>query len=100
MCRVIIVTKNWLICDRCASLFFCTIILSEDPYLKPFISRVFCFDRNRFPSFSRYATLLSVEALFLAALHRAAFTIAVKFEVRRRAIYCVNNTVNSTYLNF
>ena len=57
--------------------FFSTKILSEDPYLKSFISRALCSNRERFCSFSRYATRLSVEAFFLAALHRAARTKAV-----------------------
>ena len=40
---IIIVMKNWLICNRCASSFFHTKRLNEDPYLKSFISRVRLF---------------------------------------------------------
>ena len=74
---LLVSVKIWLTCDRWASLFFCTKILSEDPYLKFFISRVRTKHRERFSSFSRYATRLSVEAFFLTALHRAVSTKAV-----------------------
>ena len=77
-CRVIIVTKNWLICDRCASLFFCTKILSKGSYLSSFISRVHSKHRERFCSFSQYTTCLRVEPFFLTAHHRAVCTIAIK----------------------
>ena len=40
-CRVIIVTKNWLIYDGWRLINFCTKRLSEGPYLKSSISRVF-----------------------------------------------------------
>ena len=51
--------------------------LSEDPYLKSFISRVQTKHRERFCSFSRYAIRLRVEPFFLAALDRAVSTKAV-----------------------
>ena len=71
-------TKNWLICNSWRIINFRTKILSEGPYLKSFISRVLCSYRERFCSFSRYAIRLRVEPYFLAALHRAVGTIAVK----------------------
>ena len=37
--------------------------LSEDPYLKTLISRVFCLYRERFHSFSRYATQVFARAI-------------------------------------
>ena len=67
----------WLTCDRRVSLFLCAKILSEDPYLKPFISIVICFDHERFCIFSCYVTYLGVEPLFLMALHRAVGTKTV-----------------------
>ena len=70
--------KNWLICNGWRIINFRTKILSEDPYLKFFIRRVLCSYRERFSSFSRYATRLPVEAFFLPPLHRGASTIAVK----------------------
>ena len=82
--RVIIAMKIWLMFDRWASLFFSTKILSEDPYLKSFISRVRSKHRERFCSFSRYATRLRVEAFFLPPLHRGARTIAVKTKKRHQ----------------
>ena len=77
-CRVIIVMKNWLICDRCASLFFPTKTLSKDPYLKSFISRVRTKHRERFSSFSRYCTRRVVTTYFLSSLQCNDGTIAVK----------------------
>ena len=77
-CRVIIVIKNWLICDRCASLFFPAKILSEDPYLKSFIRRVLCLYCERFCSFSRYATRPRISPYFLTVPHSTVSTKAVK----------------------
>ena len=57
---------------------FQTMMHDSRPYLKSFISRVRTKHRERFSSFSRYATRLSVEAFFLTALHRAVSTKAVK----------------------
>ena len=70
--------KNGSLCDRCASLFFRTKILSEDSYLKSFIRRVLCSYRERFSSFRASVIRLLAEPFFLAALHRAVRTKAVK----------------------
>ena len=68
---------GWL-CNRCASLFSRTKILSEDPYLKSFISRVCLKHRGRFCSFSLYATQPRTgAAFFLPPLHRGFSTKAV-----------------------
>ena len=90
--------KIWLTCDRWASLFFPTKILSEDPYLKSFISRVRSKHRERFCSFSRYCTRLHVEAFFLPPLHRGVGTKAVNrhFSLlqplpKQSIVYCNNN---------
>ena len=56
---------------------FLTKMSGERPYMKPFIFRVFCFNRERFSSFSRYCTRLSVGPYFLTVLHRAVSTKAV-----------------------
>ena len=50
----------------------------EAPGLKPSICRVFCFNPECFWSFNQYAMRLYVEPLFLATLHRAISTVAVK----------------------
>ena len=60
--------KNWLICNGWRIINFRTKILSEDPYLKFFISRVRTKHRERFCSFSRCATRLPVEEFFLPPL--------------------------------
>ena len=70
--------KNRLTLRPLRVIIFPTKILSEDPYLMSFIRRVLCLYRERFSSFSRYATRLRVEAFFLPPLHRGASTIAVK----------------------
>ena len=56
---------------------FSTKILSKDPYLKSFISRVRTKHRERFSSFRASVIRLLAEPFFLAALHRAVGTIAV-----------------------
>ena len=81
--------KNWLTLRPLRLLFFCTKILSEDPYLKSFIRKVLCLYRERFSSFSRYATRLPVEAFFLPPLYRGAGTKAVKTIVFKRSSSCV-----------
>ena len=65
---LLISVKNWLTYDRCALLFFCTKILSKDPYLKFFIRRVLNLYCERFCSFSRYATRCVVTTYFLLSL--------------------------------
>ena len=50
---------------------------SEGSGLKPSISRVFCFNPERFSSISRHATRPPVEAFFLPPLHRGVRTKAV-----------------------
>ena len=65
--------------DRWASLFFPTKILSEDPYLKSFISRVRTKYRERFSSFSRYRMRRVVTTYFLSSLQCDDGTIAVKY---------------------
>ena len=69
--------KNWLTLRPLSFIIFSVKTLSEDPYLKSFISRVRTKHRERFHSFSRYAIRLRVEPYFLAALHRAVSTKAV-----------------------
>ena len=90
---LLVSVKNWLTCDRCALLFFCTKILSEDPYLKSFIRSVLCLYRERFSSFSRYATRLPVEAFFSAPLHRGACTKAVNYYDENLAYVQANLTI-------
>ena len=63
---------------RLAAPIFSMKRLSEGPYLKPSISRLFFFIRKRFCSFSFYSTRLPIEAFFLPPLHRGAGTLAVK----------------------
>ena len=72
--------KNRLTLRPLRVIIFAVKRLSEDPYLKSFISRVRTKHRERFCSFSRYAIRLRVEPFFLAALHRAVGTIAVNFK--------------------
>ena len=75
---LLVSVKNSSLCDRCALLFFCTKILSEDPYLKSFIRRVLCWYRERFSSISRYATRSRRVPYYLPVLHRTVRTKAVK----------------------
>ena len=70
--------KNWLTLRPLRLIIIPVKRLSEGPYLKYFISRVGTKHRERFRSFSRYAIQIRVEPYFLAALHRAVSTIAVK----------------------
>ena len=60
-----------------ASLFFCTKILSEDPYLKFFISRVRTKHRERFSFFRASVICLPVATYFLSSLPCDEGTIAV-----------------------
>ena len=69
--------KNWLTLRPLRLIIISVKRLSEGPYLKSFISRVRTKHRERFRSFSCYATRLLVEAFFLPPLHRGASTKAV-----------------------
>ena len=75
---LLVSVKSWLTCDRWASLFFCTKILKEGPYLKSFIIRVRSKHRERFSSISRYGTRSRTVPYYLTVLHRTVRTKAVK----------------------
>ena len=80
-CHVIIVTKNWLICNGWRLINFCTKRLSEGPYLKSSISRVFCRNCKRFCSLIASVICLQAQPFFLATLHRAVSIIAVNSHI-------------------
>ena len=67
--------------DRWASLFFPTKILSEDPYLKSFISRVRMKYRERFSSFRPSVIRLPGATYFLSSLSCDDSTKAVNDDV-------------------
>ena len=69
--------KNWLTLRPLRLIILSVKALSEDPYLKSFISRVRTKHRARFRSLRRYAIRHRVESYFLVALHRAVSTKAV-----------------------
>ena len=75
---LITMMKNWPTWLRTVNSNFLTKRRSEGPGWKPSISRVFCFNPERFSSISRYATRFRRAPLFLTAPHSAVGTKAVK----------------------
>ena len=92
--------KNWLTLRPLRLNIFSVKALSEDPYLKSFISRVRTKHRERFRSFSRYTIRLRVEPYFLAALHRAVSTKAVNtFRTSKETRFVLAVSYSLAYTN-
>ena len=74
---LITMMKNWPTWLQTVNSNSLTKRQSEGPYVMPSISRVFCFNPERFSSFSRHATRRGVTTYFLSSLPCDDSTIAV-----------------------